>query len=107
MFKRLKRRTITLAAAVLLASSAAVAAPATSASAAPWNCPVKGEGLSRSTQCLAGAGWFRVAIHCITYGGAWSRMVYGPWINMNEGIPSVGWCAAWEYVGAAYAQTGD
>lgn len=32
---------------------------ASSAQAAPWNCPINGQGLSRSTICYQGSGEYR------------------------------------------------
>lgn len=81
-----------------------VAAPA---QAVPWNCPVSGTGLSRSTLCYQGSGAYRIAIHCvnnITLGST-SRFVYGPWMSMSYARPSVGWCEWYERVGAAFPQT--
>ncbi len=86
-----------------LGGTVVLAAPA---SAAPWDCPISGAGLSRSTYCNNGSGQFRVAIFCINRlnGGATGTYRYGPWMPRNN-YPSTGWCNWYERVGVAWAQT--
>ena len=87
-----------------LATIGGVAAAGT-AEAAPWNCPISGSGNSRSTLCWSGSGQYRVAIFCVEWHGASGQTVYGPWITMGTGTPSVAWCSWTQHVGSAWAQT--
>lgn len=103
--KRARAAVAAAGASVLIAGLGV--ASASPAQASPWNCPVSGSGVSRSTLCLNGAGSYRIAIQCRNiYTGLWSKDVYGPWIQMTESKPSVGWCDWWyESVMNAWAQT--
>ena len=97
-------RLAAVGAAIGLVATLGITAPA---QAVPWNCPVSGTGLSRSTLCYQGTGSYRIAIHCVNNLtlGSTSRFVYGPWISTSYARPSVAWCDWYERVGAAFPQT--
>jgi len=95
-----------LAGCALLTATSAVVLAGT-AEAAPWNCPISGSGVSRSTICYQGGGSYRVAIQCRQsyWPYLWTKDVYGPWMPMSVSKPSVQSCT-WpiESVMGAWAQ---